>query len=120
MGADGTGKGAAAANRAAGAAVKQLEKQQRSRARRTERDSYDLALIDLAGFYRDVLTKLNGDGVGLTHPDRAGDVAVISRRSSPEQALRSLEAVLAAREAIGANVKPRVAIEAMLTTLNWP
>jgi DNA polymerase-3 subunit delta' len=31
--------------------------------------------------------------------------------------LRRLEAVLACRQAIGLNVKPRIAIEAMITTL---
>jgi DNA polymerase-3 subunit delta' len=117
MGAGGTGKGTAAAGRAASAAVKQLERAQRSRARRTERDTYDLALVDLAGFYRDVLAELAGGGVRPIHPDRATDVAAVARSSSPEQALASLDAVLAARDAIGANVKPRIAIEAMLTTL---
>jgi DNA polymerase-3 subunit delta' len=120
MGADGTGKGAAAAGRAASAAVKQLERAQRSRARRTERDAYDLALVDLAGFYRDVLTELSGARVRPTHPDRGPDVATIAASTGPEQALRCLEAVLRAREAIGANVKPRIAIEAMLTTLHRP
>jgi hypothetical protein len=55
MGAGGTGKGTAAATRGAKGAIKDLEKRQKSRTTRTQRDSLDLALIDLAGFYRDVL-----------------------------------------------------------------
>lgn len=117
MGADGTGKGAAAANRAANAAVKQLEVRQRRRATRTQRDSLDLALIDLAGFYRDVLAAQSRATVMRNHPDRAEEVAVVAAASSPPTTLRRLEAVLGCREAIELNVKPRIAVEAMLTTL---
>lgn len=121
MGADGTGKGVAAANRAANAAVKQLEKRQRSRATRTQRDSLDLALVDLAGFYRDVLVTASGGGeITLTHPDRAADVRTAAARWSPESALLRLDAVLVCRDALGANVKPRIAVEAMLSTLYTP
>jgi DNA polymerase-3 subunit delta' len=121
MGADGTGKGVAAANRAANAAVKQLEKRQKSRATRTQRDSLDLALVDLAGFYRDVLVSAAGGGeVTLTHPDRAVDVATAAARWTPESALSRLDAVLACRDALGQNVKPRIAVEAMLSTLYSP
>ncbi|MGH3632336.1 MAG: DNA polymerase III subunit delta' C-terminal domain-containing protein, partial [Sciscionella sp.] len=118
MGADGTGKGAAAANRAANAAVRALEKRQKSRATRTARDSLDLALVDLAGFYRDVLATQCGANATLTHPDRAGDITQIARECSPERALRRLEAVLGCRAAIEANVKPRIAVEALLSTLH--
>ena len=55
MGAGGVGKGVAAAARRAKAAEKELEKRQKVRNTRNRRDVLDLALIDLAGFYRDVL-----------------------------------------------------------------
>ena len=38
-------------------------------------------------------------------------------RWTPESALRRLEAVLACREAIELNVKPRIAVEAMMVAL---
>ena len=117
MGADGIGKGVAAANRAANAAVKQLEIRQKRRATRTQRDSLDLALVDLAGFYRDALSHLWGAKVTPNHPDRAADVATVAAGSSTDSTLRRLEAVLACREAIELNVKPRIAVEAMLATL---
>jgi DNA polymerase-3 subunit delta' len=118
MGGDGTGKGAAAANRSANAAVKQLETRQKRRATRTQRDSLDLALVDLAGFYRDVLAVNLGAGRARpNHPDRAGDVAALAAASTPELTLSRLESVLACRDAIGRNVKPRIAVEAMLATL---
>ncbi len=117
MGAGGTGKGVAGAKRAADAAVKQLEKKQKSRATRTQRDTLDLALVDLAGFYRDVLVTASGAGATLNHPDHAEDSARAAQRWSPASTLRRLEAVLECRAAIGWNVKPRIAVEAMVTTL---
>src|SRR3954471_20184411 len=55
LGAGGTGKGAAATARGTVGAIRELEKRQRSRATRTQRDALDRALVDLAAFYRDVL-----------------------------------------------------------------
>ncbi|MBO0841338.1 MAG: DNA polymerase III subunit delta', partial [Sciscionella sp.] len=118
MGDGGTGKGTAAAGRAAKSALKQLERKQKSRATRTQRDSLDLALIDLAGFYRDVLTTKLNTGVTLNHPDRADDIAGAARAWPADAVLRRLESVLACREAIEGNVKPRIAVEAMLTVLH--
>jgi DNA polymerase-3 subunit delta' len=117
MGAGGVGKGVAAAARRAKAAEKELEKRQKLRNTRNRRDVLDLALIDLAGFYRDVLMIGGGAQVALTNPDRAVDVARAAREWPPESALLRLEAVLACREALDRNVKPLVALEAMLTTL---
>ncbi|WP_439662745.1 DNA polymerase III subunit delta' [Lentzea sp. HUAS TT2] len=118
MGAGGTGKGTAAASRGAKGALKDLEKRQKSRATRTQRDSLDMALVDLAGFYRDALVTKTGSEVALMHPDRASDSKTAAATWSSESILRRLEAVLACREAIEVNVKPRIAVEAMVTTLH--
>jgi DNA polymerase-3 subunit delta' len=117
MGADGVGKGTAGAKRAAEAAVKQLEKRQKSRSTRTQRDTYDLALIDLANFYRDVLTVSVGATVALNHPDKVDQARQAAAHWTPESTLRRLETVLDTRVNIGRNVKPRIAVEAMLTDL---
>lgn len=117
MGSGGTGKGVAGAKRAADAAVRALEKKQKSRATRTQRDTLDLALVDLAGFYRDVLVLSSGSDAALNHPDVAEQAAEAARQWTPASTLRRLEAVLACRDAIAWNVKPRIAVEAMLTTL---
>jgi DNA polymerase-3 subunit delta' len=118
LGAGGTGKGAAVAARGAKGALRELERRQRSRATRTQRDALDRGLIDLAGFYRDTLVCAWGAGVPLTHPDRAGDIATVAERLPPEALLRRLEAVLACREALELNVKPRIAIEALTSALH--
>ncbi len=118
MGAGGTGKGTAAAGRGAKGALKDLEKRQKSRATRTQRDSLDTALVDLAGFYRDALVVRTGSEAALMHPDRAGDSRTAAASWSAESILRRLEAVLACRDAIEVNVKPRIAVEAMVTALH--
>ncbi|MFD1151336.1 DNA polymerase III subunit delta' [Saccharothrix hoggarensis] len=117
MGGGGTGKGTAAASRGAKGALKDLEKRQKSRATRTQRDSLDQALVDLAAFYRDVLVTASGADAVLNHPDRAEDARTAAAAWTPESTLRRLEAVLNCRTALELNVKPRIAVEAMLTTL---
>jgi DNA polymerase-3 subunit delta' len=118
LGKGGTGKGAAAAARGAKGAIRDLERRQKSRATRTQRDALDRALVDLAGFYRDTLVNAWGAPVPLTHPDRAGDITAVAGQLPPEALLRRLEAVLACREALELNVKPRIAIEALTSTLH--
>ncbi len=117
LGAGGTGKGAAAASRGATAAVRELERRQRSRATRTQRDALDRALVDLAAFYRDVLLVQSGSDVAPAHPDFASDVRSVAGRITPAGALQRLEAVLACREALELNVKPRIAVEALTAAL---
>jgi DNA polymerase III subunit delta' len=117
MGAGGTGRGAAGAFRGAAGALKDLERRQRSRATRAQRDALDRALVDLAGFYRDVLALRLGAPVAAIHADAARDAAAAAQKWTAESALRRLEAVLACREAIELNVKPQIAVEAMMVTL---
>ncbi|MGH3550835.1 MAG: DNA polymerase III subunit delta' C-terminal domain-containing protein, partial [Pseudonocardiaceae bacterium] len=117
LGAGGTGKGAAAATRGTKGAIRELERRQKSRATRTQRDALDRALVDLAGFYRDTLVTSWGAQVALTHPDRVADIITVAERSAPETLLRKLEAVLSCREALELNVKPRIAIEALTSAL---
>ncbi|GEL18435.1 DNA polymerase III subunit delta' [Pseudonocardia asaccharolytica] len=118
MGAGGVGKGVAAAARSAKAAERELEKRQKSRSTRNQRDALDRTIIDLAGFFRDVLVAGSGARVALANPDREDDVRRAAGEWSPESALRRLEAVLACREALNANVKPEIAVEDMLVSLH--
>lgn len=118
MGAGGTGKGTAQAGKGANAALKELEKRQKSRATRSQRDALDLALVDLAGFYRDVLITKTGSGAVLNHPDFARASAKAAGEWTSESTLRRLEAVLVCRTALNQNVKPLIAVESMLATLH--
>jgi DNA polymerase-3 subunit delta' len=115
------GPGMAAASRGA-AALKELEKRQKSRATRLGRDSFDRALVDLAGLYRDalVLDSAGGDPPMLMHPDRRADAEELARRIGAEGALRRIDAILACRLALEQNVKPRIALEALTVALRLP
>ena len=117
LGAGGTGRGASGAIRGAAGQLKDLERRQKSRATRAQRDALDRALVDLAGFYRDVLARSMHAPVPPVHTDAAELSAAAAHRWTAEAALRRLEAVLACRTAIEANVKPRIAVEAMMLTL---
>jgi DNA polymerase-3 subunit delta' len=117
LGAGGTGRGAAGAMRGAAGQLKELEKKQKSRATRSQRDALDRALVDLAGFYRDVLVTGLKAPVSVVHSDTAQQSAAAAGKWTPESTLRRLEAVLACRDAIELNVKPRIAVEAMMLNL---
>ena len=117
LGAGGTGRGAAGAMRGAAGQLKELEKRQRSRSTRSQRDALDRALVDLAGFYRDVLVTNLRAPVAVVHTDTAQQSAAAAGKWTPESTLRRLEAVLACRDAIEQNVKPRIAVEAMMLNL---
>ncbi|HYN95610.1 MAG TPA: DNA polymerase III subunit delta' [Pilimelia sp.] len=117
LGAGGTGRGAAGAFRGAAGQVKDLERRQKSRATRAQRDALDRALGDLAGFYRDVLAVQFGAPVAAVHADAAPTATAAAANWPAESTLRRLAAVLACRDAIEANVKPRIAVEAMMLSL---
>jgi DNA polymerase-3 subunit delta' len=117
LGAGGTGRGAAGAMRGAAGQLKELEKRQKSRSTRAQRDALDRALVDLAGFYRDVLTTSLHAPVAVVHTDIAALSAAAAEKWTPESTLRRLEAILACRQSIEENVKPRIAVEAMMLSL---
>jgi DNA polymerase-3 subunit delta' len=120
LGAGGTGKGTATTGRGTTGALRELEKRQRSRATRAQRDALDRALVDLAAFYRDVLLRQSGSHIAPAHPDLADDVTLVAGRIQPAGTLRRLDAVLGCREALELNVKPRIAVEAMTAALRIP
>jgi DNA polymerase-3 subunit delta' len=98
-------------------ALKELEQRQKRRATRHQRDALDRALVDLAAFYRDVLVVQLGAGVELNNDELRTSVVKIARASTAEETLRRIEAVLACREALEANVAPLLAVEAMTLAL---
>ncbi|MEV5549252.1 DNA polymerase III subunit delta' [Streptomyces sp. NPDC052309] len=94
-----------------------LEKMQKRRRTRTQRDSLDLALTDLTGFYRDVLALQLGSRVAIANADAEDALERLARGSSPESTLRRIEAIAACRDALDRNVAPLLAVEAMTMAL---
>lgn len=117
MGAGGTGAGAAKAVRGMAGALKDLERVQKARATRTLRDVLDRALVDLSGFYRDVIVYATGASAAALNPDVVGDVHTAATRIGAEGALKRLDAILACRDALERNVKPDLALESLLLHL---
>ncbi|MFE2586571.1 DNA polymerase III subunit delta' [Streptomyces sp. NPDC059378] len=97
--------------------MKDLEDMQKRRRTRTQRDSLDLALTDLTGFYRDVLALQLGSRIALANTDAEDSLERLARGSSPESTLRRIEAIGACRDALDRNVAPLLAVEAMTMAL---
>ncbi|CAM5640227.1 DNA polymerase III subunit delta [Streptomyces spiroverticillatus] len=98
-------------------AMKELADRQKRRSTRTQRDSLDLALSDLTGFYRDVLALQLGSSVALANEDVRESLDRIARDSTPERTLRRIESIIACRRALDRNVAPLLAVEAMAVSL---
>jgi len=109
----------AGSRKPAGAAsqLKSLEDEQKKRATRAKRDGIDRALVDLAGFYRDVLVVQAAAPVELVNEEMRDPVTSVARHSTAEQTVRRIDAVLHAREQIELNVAPLLAVEAMTVAL---
>ncbi|MFJ6915978.1 DNA polymerase III subunit delta' [Streptomyces sp. NPDC101133] len=97
--------------------IKELEADQKRRKARTQRNSLDLALSELTGFYRDVLALQLGSRVAIANADAEDSLERLARGSTPESTLRRIEAIAACGEALDRNVPPLLAVEAMTMAL---
>jgi DNA polymerase-3 subunit delta' len=112
-----TGKGVAKAVRGGAGALRDLEDRQKSRATRAKRDTLEVALLDLAWFYRDVLAVQLGAPVELGNADREADLRRLAEAATPESTVRRIEAIMACRERVAVNVAPLLAVEEMTLAL---
>lgn len=112
-----TGKGVAAAMRGGAGALRELEDRQKSRSTRLKRDALDRALLDLAGFYRDVLAMQLGATVELANEVRAGELREQAGAARPADTVRRIEAIMRCRQRLEANVAPLLAVEELTLAL---
>ena len=110
--------GRGAKPRSAQAALRDLEEQQKARGKRLQRDALDRVLTEFTGYYRDVLARQTAPDVPLVNSDLADEIEPVARRSTPEQTVRALDAILQARTALEGNVAPLLALEALLISLS--
>jgi DNA polymerase-3 subunit delta' len=102
-------------------ALRDMEKSQKTRAKRRHLDVIDRGLMDLVSVYRDVLTLQLGAGVELVNEELRGDVVALANASSPEHSLRCIEAVFEAREQmLEFNVAALLALESLMVALLVP
>lgn len=105
-------------------AVKELEREQKLRRTRVQRDSLDRALVDVLALYRDVLmVQLGVDSTvntGLVNAELRSSIEPLARNSTPEHTLRRMQAIGQAREALEANAAQLLTLESMALTLMSP
>ena len=102
-------------------AVKELEKEQKSRQTRMVRDYLDRALLDIATFFRDVLliqTTSNLEQSGeLINSDMQREIKIVASNTSAEATLKKLEAIMKTRTNLSRNAAPLLAVEALMVQL---
>ena len=113
------GKGATGRGMATGAAkaVKELEKEQRSRSSRMVRDSIDGALLDIATFYRDVMMVQTGNMASVINTDMREQIEGYAENSLPHSIINKIKAVMNARNNLASNAAPLVTCEALMCHL---
>jgi DNA polymerase-3 subunit delta' len=102
-------------------AVKELEKEQKSRQTRMVRDYLDRALLDIATFFRDVLliqTTSNLEQSGeLINSDMEREIKIVASNTNAEATLKKLEAIMKTRTNLSRNAAPLLAVEALMVQL---
>ncbi len=102
-------------------ALRDLEKSQKTRAKRRHLDVVDRGLMDLVSVYRDALTLQLSTGTALVNEDIRAEIAQVAEASSAEESLRRIDAVFRAREQmLEFNVPALLALESMMAALLPP
>ena len=113
------GKGATGRGMATGGAkaVKELEKEQKSRSTRMVRDSIDGALLDIATFYRDVMMVQSGNIDSMINTDMREQIESYAANSPSHSTINKINAIMDARENLARNSAPLVTCEALMCQL---
>ena len=113
------GKGATGRGMATGVAkaVKELEKEQKSRSTRMVRDSIDGALLDIATFYRDVMMVQSGNTDSTINTDMREQIQSYAANSPSHSTINKISAIMEARENLARNSAPLVTCEALMCQL---
>ena len=100
-----------------GKALKELEKEQKSRATRITRDTLDGALLDLATFYRDVILVQAGHQGSLINSELAEQINKMAANTQSQKTLAKMDAIMKARENLQRNGAPLLVMEALMCEL---
>jgi DNA polymerase-3 subunit delta' len=113
------GKGATGRGMASGGskALKELEKEQKTRTTRMVRDSLDAALLDIATLYRDIMLVQSGHADALINLEMAQEINSFANLLPPHKTIQKLDAIMKARKALGFNAAPLLTIEALMCEL---
>ena len=106
-----------ALGKGSGKALKELEKEQKSRATRITRDTLDGALLDLATYYRDILLVQSGHDESLINAELSDQINKVAEQSKPQNILIKMDAIMKARENLQRNGAPLLVMEALMCEL---
>ena len=113
------GKGATGRGMATGGAkaIKDLEKEQKTRSTRMVRDGLDAALLDIATFYRDVMMVQAGANDALINRELESQITTYAANTKPHTTINKINAIMAARTNLGHNAAPLLTVEALMCVL---
>jgi len=113
------GRGATGRGMASGGAkaIKELEKEQKTRSTRMVRDGLDAALLDIATFYRDVMMVQAGANDGLINKELESQITTYAANTKPHTTINKINAIMAARTNLGHNAAPLLTVEALMCVL---
>jgi len=97
--------------------VKELEKEQKSRATRMVRDYLDRALLDLSTLYRDILLIQSNSTDSSINQDLIAEIKQLAQVTRPEQTVAKIESILKTRRNLAHNAAPLLLIEALMCEL---
>jgi DNA polymerase-3 subunit delta' len=98
-------------------AVKELEKEQKTRNTRLVRDNLDSALLDLATVYRDCLIVQSNASDRITNTEIQTKIREKANQTRPESIINSISSLLKARNSLAKNAATNLTTEALLTEL---
>jgi DNA polymerase-3 subunit delta' len=98
-------------------AVKDLEKEQKTRNTRLVRDSLDGALLDIATVYRDILLVKSGSTESLINVELFERIKLKDSEVSPDAAINTINSILKSRNNLLKNSSPISTIESLFSKM---
>jgi len=114
------GKGMKALERQKKSAMKASEDRHKTIRRRILNDQYNRALMDLTGFYRDVLVVQSGSSAALINEELRNAIDAVADKGDSASMLQRIDAITETLDNLIANVAPQAAFESLLVTLRDP
>ena len=113
------GKGATGRGMASGGskAIKDLEKEQKTRSTRMVRDGLDAALLDIATFYRDVMLVQAGSVDALINKELEHQITTYAKNTKAHTTIHKINAIMEARTNLSHNAAPLLTVEALMCVL---
>jgi DNA polymerase-3 subunit delta' len=83
-------------------------------------DAYDRILLDLTGYYRDIMVIQSGSQVELINEELRPALERIAAQDDTSQTLQRIDAIRESRDQLISNVAPLAVFESLLVTLRDP